>query len=178
MLRLVRCVAVPFALAGLALACSAGTNTHPSPPTSVEYDVEFPSTEAAVGADTVQAYVFSTSTPKTDCASLLVALQGGSDLPTVVAQTDPIALCDMLAGKGGVLSDVGYGTVSFLVVTKRANAYYFTGCTLATLTATSAPVQIQLAQATTAHIPTTVCNGSTDFTVTDFCGGGCTVDGG
>jgi len=173
-MRLVRCSAVPLALAG-ALACSAGTNTHPSPPTTVEYDIEFPSTQAAVGTDTVQTFVFASTTPKTDCPSLLVARQSGSDLPTALAQTQPAKLCDVLAGNAGKLDDVGYGTVSFLVVAQRGGTDYFTGCILATLNAqTTAPVQVQLAQATTAHIPTTTCS-----TVADFCAGNCSVgDGG
>jgi hypothetical protein len=175
MLRLVRCIAVPLALAVAGpLACSAGTNTHPSPPTPLEYDVEFPSVQAAVGANTVQTFVYSTATAKTDCPSLLVARQSGSDLPTDIAHTDPVAFCDLINGKGTPLTNVGYGTVSFLVVAQRGGVDYFTGCTLATLSATSAAVQIQLAQATTAHIPTTTCN-----TTADFCAGNCSVgDGG
>jgi hypothetical protein len=165
----------PGAALSVALAaCSAGTNDHPSPPTASEYDIEFPSTAAAVSVDTIQTFVFSASTPQTDCPSLLVARRTGAGLPTVLAQTDPVPLCGLLDGGVGQLLDVGYGTVSFLVVAQRQNTDYFSGCTLTTLSATSAPVSVQLQQVTIASLPPTTCT-----SVSDHCKGICPpADGG
>lgn len=159
-------------LASALAACSAGTNEHASPPTSAEYDVEFPSTAAAVSVDTIQTFVFSASTPETECPSLLVARKTGAGLPPALAQTDPVALCDMLSGSKGGIPAVGFGNVSFLVVAQRQNADAFTGCTLTTLSATSGPVSVQLGQVTIDAIPATTCT-----SVLDHCNGACTVGG-
>lgn len=162
------------AVTSVAAACSAGTTDHSSAPTSVEYDVEFPSTAAAVAADTIQTFVYSSSTPKTDCPSLLVARQSGSGLPTAVAQAAPVALCDMAAGGKGQISGVGYGNVSFLVVAQRGGADYMTGCTLTTLSASVTSVSVQLGLVNDQPIPLTSCQ-----TVSDFCASpsACTVGG-
>jgi hypothetical protein len=161
-------VLVPLAsVAGVVVACSAGTNTHPSPPSAGTYEIEFPSTSAAVAADNVQAFVFAnlSAAGKTDCAALIVARQSGADLPTPEGQTGQIALCDVLAnGSKAEIPSVPYGDVSFLVVTQRNGVDYFTGCALATLADGSPPITVQLQQAVaTLHIPSTDCASVSDF---------------
>jgi hypothetical protein len=148
---------VVTALLGAVASCSAGTTDHPSPPTSASYQIAFPSTAAAVGADTVQVFVYSRATPMTDCPSLITARSTMQGLPAAVAQTDQYSLCDGVSGAKGQIANVPYGDVSFLAVTQRAGKDYFTGCALATLSATSAPVEISLGAATTAHIQSTNC---------------------
>jgi hypothetical protein len=149
--------------AGLMGACSAAA------PTTTQYTLEFPSTAAAVGADTVQVFVFDHSQPKTDCTSLISG-RAAKNLPPSIAQTDQVPLCDVLSGAKGKIPDVAYGSVSFLAVTQRNGVDYFTGCVSVQLSATSAPVGIQLQAATTSPIPTTNC-----MNVSDFCSKGCTV---
>jgi hypothetical protein len=144
-------------------ACSA------SPPTSVPYTIEFPSTAAAVGADTVQVFVFDHSQPKTDCPSLISG-RAAQNLPSAIAQTDQLALCDVMAGSKGQIGSVPYESVSFLAVTQRNGIDYFTGCALATLSSSTSDVAIQLSPATTTPIPTTNC-----MNVSDFCRKACTV---
>jgi hypothetical protein len=164
---LVRSVGVAVAAGAVGmLGCSAGTVDHPSAATSVQYDIEFPSAEAAVSAETIQTFIFSTSTADTACPALLVARQSGQSLPMALAQTSPIPLCSLLGdgGTGGSLPGVAYGNVSFLVVAQRGGVDYFTGCTLATISSTSAPIAVQLQQVSTQHIPTTNCT-----TVGDHC---------
>jgi hypothetical protein len=155
--------------------CSAGTNNQPSPPTLAEYDISFPSTAAAVSVDTIQTWVFDASTPKTNCASLLVARSSGTPLPNDLAHIDPVALCDLLQnGSKGTIDPVPYGNVVFLVVAQRQGNDYFSGCVLATLSQTSSRVSVQLEQVTFTPIPSTTCT-----SVSDHCNNKCTVgDGG
>jgi hypothetical protein len=147
--------------AGALVACSAGTNNHPSPPSPFTYEIQFPSTQTAVGADTVQVFVFSRATPKTDCPSLITVRTSRGNLPATVAQTDQLTLCDVLTSTTsmkGQLPSVPYGDVSFLVVAQRGGIDYFTGCALATLSATSGPVAVSLTAASnTTPIPATNC---------------------
>jgi hypothetical protein len=165
----VGCVAAALALA----ACSSGTESHPSGPASLEYDIEFPSTAAAVAVETIQAFVYSTNEPNTDCPSLLVARAAKTELPTPLAQTDPVQLCDVLGGKAGDITGVAFGEVTFLVVAQADGNDYFTGCSLVTITPTSGPVNVQVS--TTQAIPATTCQ-----SVSEFCRGDCSVseDGG
>lgn len=172
-----------IALSALLLgACSAGTNNIPSPPSAGTYEIEFPSTAAAVAAETVQAFVFAnpSGANKTDCTSLIVARQSGSDLPAAEAQTGQVRLCDVLTAPrtNALIPDVPYGNVSLLVVTQRNGSDYFTGCALSTLGPNSPPVTVQLQQATaTAHIPSTNCANVGDYcTSPPSCCVGC--DGG
>lgn len=144
--------------------CSAGTTTQPSPPTPLTYEIEFPSTAAAVSVDTLQTFVFSASTPGTDCPSLLVARQSQTALPASLAQTNALPLCDVLGGKTGQLPDVAYGNVTILVVGQRAGADYLSGCTLATLAASNSAVPVQLELDTTEPLPSTDCK-----TVSAYC---------
>ncbi len=154
-------------LLSVIVACSAGTNDHPSPPSAGTYDVEFPSTAAAVGAETVQAFVYAnpSAAAETDCTSLIVARQSGSDLPTPEAQTPQVALCDVLSNAAKAqIPSVPYGNISLLVVTQRGGADYFTGCALATLGQGSPAVTVQLQQASAlARTPSTNCGAVSDF---------------
>jgi hypothetical protein len=161
-------------LASALAACSAGTNTTQSPPTTLTYEIEFPSTAAAVSVETLQTFVFSTSTSGTDCPSLLVARESQSQLPTSLAQTNPVPLCNVLSGKAGQVPDVAYGPVSVLVVGQRGGADYMSGCTLASLSSTSGPVPVQLQLDNATALPDTTCT-----TVTQFCATPpqCTVGG-
>jgi hypothetical protein len=141
------------------VACSAGTETHASPPSAATYEIQFPSTQTAVGADSIQVFVYSRGTPKTDCPSLITVRSAGGTLPAPLAQTDPLSLCDVLQNGKGQLTDIPYGDVSFLVIAQRGGSDYFTGCALATIAQNSTPVAISLeAATTTTHIPSTTCN--------------------
>jgi len=168
-----RGAAACIAVAGSLLAACAGSETHASGPASLEYDIEFPSTAAAVGVETIQAFVFSAKDPGTDCPSLLVDREAKTELPAALAKTDPVKLCDVVDGGAGTLRGVDFGELTFLVVAQADGADYFTGCTLATVTPTSGPVNVQVS--TTRPIPATTCQ-----SVSEFCAGGCQVseDGG
>jgi len=162
-------------LCGGVVACSAGTTDHASAPTSYTYEVAFPSTQAAVGADTIQVFVFSRSTPETDCPSLITDVSSHESFPPTLAQTSQLALCDVLTGTQGEIPNVTYGEVAFLVVAQRAGANYFSGCALATISATSAPVDVSL----TAISDTTTIEQTNCGSVSAFCAKTCTVgDGG
>jgi hypothetical protein len=170
---------VVFLAIGLVASCSSGSSA--APPTSGIYEVSFPSTAAAVGAQTVQAFVFAnpSAANKTDCANLIVARQSGAGLPTPEAQTGQIPICTVLATPAqGQIPNVPYGEVSVLVVTQRSGVDYFTGCVLTTLAEGSAPISVQLEQAVaTAHIPSTNCGSVSAFcSATPTCCVGC--DGG
>ncbi len=158
-------------LAGALVACSAGTSDHASAPSSYTYEIEFPSTQAAVGADTVQVFVFSQSTPETDCPSLITDVSSQESLPPTVAQTNQLALCDVLSGSKGEIPNVTYGDVAFLVVAQRNGANYFSGCALATISASSGPVDVSL----TAVSDTTTILPTTCMSVSAFCSQSCTV---
>jgi hypothetical protein len=155
------------------VACSSGTDSHASGPAALEYDIEFPSTAAAVVVETIQAFVFSTSVAGTDCPSLLVDREAKTELPKPLAKTDPAALCDVLGGTAGNLLGVDFGEVTFLVVAQVGGADYFTGCTLATITPTSGPVNVQVS--TTRSVPPTTCK-----SVSEYCQQACaaSADGG
>jgi hypothetical protein len=126
------------------VACSAGTNNHPSPPTSAEYDIQFPSPQVAAGVDSVQTWVFAKATAGTDCASLIVDLKNGTPLPADAAHTDPVALCDLFNQKAGSIPDVVYGDIVVLVSAPRGGNPYLGGCALGTLSASSSPVSVVL----------------------------------
>jgi len=157
--------ALPFAL--VVSACGEEVISVPSPPSGAKYQVSFASTRVAVAADAIQVLVFdATNGPQasTDCLSLITKQKSAADLPKaplLLAQTDVVPLCDILAdteGKKGQLPQVSYGKRSFLAVVKRANADFFLGCAEATLTSSDTTVDIPVTQVDeTVQIPTTTC---------------------
>ena len=150
-----------------AASCSAGTTDHPSPPSNATFEVQFPSTAAEVGAETIQAFVYAnpSSMAMTDCEHLIVARQTMNNLPPAEAQTSSIAMCDLLAdATKGQVPNVPYGQVAVLVVTQRKGADYFTGCASGPLSQSGTPISVILSPAKiTTPIPSTNCQNASDI---------------
>ncbi|HEY1695082.1 MAG TPA: hypothetical protein VGG39_23100 [Polyangiaceae bacterium] len=163
---------LPAALASLALgglACSRA-QTGSTGPSSSQYEIVFPSTEAAIATQQVEVLVFDTSMEGADCLSLLITRQAGAPLPespTLLLDTGAIGTCS-LAGGGGSL-DVAYGPRSFLVVAESGGEDLFTGCAQADVEPNTPPIVVPIAQAATpTALPTTSCT-----SLSQKCDGGC-----
>lgn len=161
------------------VACSAGTNNHPSPPTTAEYDIQFPSPAIAAGVDSVQTWVFAKATAGTDCASLVVDLKNGTPLPADAAHTDPVALCDVFNQKAGSIPDVVYGDVVVLVSAPRSGKPYLGGCASGTLSASGSPISVVLGQMDfTKPLASTCCTSIGGYCSDSSCAGSTCADGG
>jgi hypothetical protein len=166
----------------LVVACSSSTEVVeiPAQPTTAHYQVAFPSTNVAVTTETMQVFVFdATDTTKngTDCLTLITKRRSGGDLPAdalKLFESEPASPCDLLSttvasdkgepltGKKGALATT-YGNRSFLVVTRRAGADYFLGCTTRAITSTDTTVEVALSPAdATISVPASMCASLSD----------------
>jgi hypothetical protein len=156
-------------LAGV-LACSQSVNQHPSPATTGQVQIAFPSTAVAVASEKVQVLVFDATVPGTDCLSLLVARESGAETPKAPAlllDTGAVDACALAGGDGAL--PISYGSRSFLAVAQRGGQDFFTGCAQGDIEADSPPVSITLAEAKIGtHVPPTTC-----ASLSQKCTGGC-----
>jgi hypothetical protein len=169
------------ALAALAACfggCKEDVTQVPAAPTPAHYQVSFPSTAAAVGADTVQVMVFDATKADASCLTLVTKVKSNADLPKApirLAETELVPLCTLLASPAdggaapGRLADISYGRRSFLASTKRGTAEYFIGCVEATVSSRDFTVEIPVLPVNETTLPpATAC-----ATVGDKCAGTC-----
>ncbi len=177
--------ALAVAAVAFATGCKDDVTQVPGAPTPAHYQISFPSTAAAAGADTVQVTVFdvpaadaSRSGEDASCLTLVTKVKSNADLPkapTRLAQTDLVPVCSLLsaAGDGGAtpgrLGDISYGRRAFLATTKRGNADYFVGCVEATVSSRDFTVDIPVLPVNETIVPpTTAC-----ATLGEKCAGSC-----
>jgi hypothetical protein len=144
------------------LGCSEHVTQVPSAPTKGTYQIAFPSTIAAVGADTVQVMVFDPSEREASCLSLVTKIKSNADLPkspSRITQTEQVPLCSILAdgvdgGAGaGKLGDVAYGRRAFLALTRRGPTTYFIGCVEANIASQAFVIDIPVLPVDTTVVP-------------------------
>jgi hypothetical protein len=185
----VRKVSLSGVVIAAVLACTAGCKDDvtqvPGAPTPAHYQISFPSTAAAVGADTVQVTVFdvpaadaSRTGEDASCLTLITKVKSNADLPkapTRLAQTDLVSVCSLLTASGdagatpGRLGDISYGRRAFLATTKRGTADYFVGCVEATVSSRDFTVDIPVLPVNETTLPpTTTC-----ATLGEKCAGSC-----
>ena len=171
------CTACAISVGFFVAACSSSTEVVvvPAEPTRAHYQVAFPSVNVAATTESMQVFVFdATNGTKngTDCLTLITKRRSGGDLPSdalKLFESEPTTPCDLLAttgasdkaeplaGKKGIVV-TGYGTRSFLVVTRRAGSDYFLGCTTREITSADATVEVALSPANaTISVPTSTC---------------------
>ena len=113
-------VAAAIALAG----CAEKSEADPTP---VAFNVEFPSTSAAVAVEDVRIYVYEGADLQT-CNDTLTKLIGQQALPTPATLIGPMAPCDILT-KGGISADLHIGTSYTMVgVANRNGQPFLAGC--------------------------------------------------
>src|SRR5438132_8722612 len=72
-------------------------------PFETTYNVQFPSTDAAIATETIEVAVF-TAARQDDCQGLFERRRTGQTLPNPVFVVAPITPCDLFNGKGGTLT--------------------------------------------------------------------------
>ena len=147
------------------VACSAKDAAAPSAGT---YTISFPSTAAAIAADSVKVYVFDAADGGAQlCPSLVIARRSKQALPTALVEGASVSPCDLAAGKGQVT--ISYGTRAVLAVAQKGANDFLIGCAIQNIGegSTQVPVQLALA-ATTVDVPATTCG-----TLGDHCAGRC-----
>ncbi len=148
-------------------ACSPGKD--PSPPSAGTYAIVFPSTAAAVSADSVKVFVFDAADSGVDrlCPNLVIARRSNQALPSPLAESRTTPPCDLVLGKGQIT--VSYGVRAILAVAQKEGADYLIGCAVQNVAEGSAQVPVQLALASsTVSVPPTTC-----ATLTDHCSNRC-----
>jgi len=118
-----RSAMVALSAPAVLVACSSD-KTGSQAATTYAFSIDFQSKDAAISVDTVHIEVYDA---KSTCSSLTLKRTSGGQLPTPVAQIDPVNVCDLLASKGGVV-EVPYGTFSILVVASRSGKDWLIGC--------------------------------------------------
>jgi hypothetical protein len=152
-------------LSAAAPACSAKDAAAPSAGT---YTISFPSTAAAVAADSVKVFVFDAADGGAQlCPTLVIARRSNQALPTALVEAPAVSPCDLAAGKGAVT--ISYGTRAVLAVAQKGPSDFLIGCAIQNIGegSTQVPVQLALA-ATTVDVPSTTCG-----TLGDHCAGRC-----
>ncbi|HEU4409303.1 MAG TPA: hypothetical protein VFS43_28855 [Polyangiaceae bacterium] len=150
-----------LACALAAAACGEGDDAAP-----VAYALDFPSTAAAVAADSVKVYVFSPA--GNDCATLIQARRARSLLPAALGETRALAPCDLLASGGGEVS-VGAGDAILFGVAQRQGEDFLVGCTARRLDASARDLTLWLTPVdNTVAVPPTAC-----LALSDKCAGRC-----
>jgi hypothetical protein len=150
-----------IALALAVAACGDGDDAAP-----VAYVLDFPSTAAAVAADSVKIYVFSPQ--DNDCATLIQARRADSLLPASLGETRAISPCDLLSAGGGDVT-VGVGDVVLLGVAQRQGEDFLIGCTSRHLDAATRELTLSLTPVdNTVAVPATAC-----LALSDKCAGRC-----
>lgn len=112
------------AIAMGSVACAAKKDAEPAP---IAFDVQFPSTSAAVAVDGVKVYVFPGSL---SCNDLVRRRQTQQELPATVLVSDSVSPCDLRVGQNNSLEldlDQDY---TMLAVGSAAGKDLLVGCTL------------------------------------------------
>jgi hypothetical protein len=156
----VRFIASLALLFATSVACSSKQAAGPS---SGSYTITFPSTAAAVAAESVQVLVFDASDAGTDqvCPELVLARRSNQALPTTIAEAKPVSPCSMQGGAGQIT--ISYGARAVLAVAQMGGADFLIGCAVQNVGEGSTQVPVQLALAsTTVTVPVTQCASLTD----------------
>lgn len=159
---------IPSALAGgiLAAACSAGEGA----PSSGSYNIQFPSTAAAIATDGVQVLVYDVDARSRAkaCDDLLAARKRRDSTRPVVVNASANT-CELFYGKRPI--EVPYGDKALLAIASRKGEDFLLGCVVGTFAEGSAPVSIRLDLVDASQpVPDSQC-----ATVADFCQRRCTA---
>lgn len=116
--------ALAVAASSAALIACASATEKDAPPATAQYEIEFPSTAAAVVAESVQLLVFDAAQPDSDCQTLVAKRRSKQDLPPRLYESERIPPCELLkaaqdpnlAGSRAVLPAITFGRRSILAV--------------------------------------------------------------
>jgi hypothetical protein len=148
----------------IAVAAVAAAGCGDPAPASVRVDVNFPSIALAIASDTVKFIVYDDSSDGACQSIYLKHVTGQVDLPPVLLDGAPIAVCDLAAGKQVSLS-VPLGKHAVLAVSQRAKSDLLVGCSDLVLTKDGGEVTIDLALPGTTPAPSL----STCLSLKDAC---------
>ena len=135
--------------------------------------IEFPSTEAAIGADTIQYFAFdrsdSGSDAALDCPSLVFRRKMKQTLPTPIFDSGRLGICNSLLGDPQRPFTLAYGDHLVFVIAQRGDEDYLVGCATKTVSHTDQPtsVKLDLIDVKT-PVPRTTCK-----SLAQWCAAGC-----
>lgn len=161
---------LPVAALVALVACTAGEAS----PSAGTVTIQFPSTQAAVGTDFVQLYVFDVNSPAERASICLDKIAARKRQEPLDESLLPRAwnICELLAGRPPVT--VPYGEKAILAVAQRKDRNsqlqdFMVGCAVQTIGDGDAPIPVHLALIDVrTPVPDTNC-----ATVADWCGGRC-----
>jgi hypothetical protein len=106
----------------LCIACSSSSST-----TTTRYQIAFPSTGAAIAADTLEIQIFD-HTGGRDCVALVGARRVPAEAATLTPlQSQSVGVCALLQQSPAGLT-VPYGDFAVLVVAKQGAKDFLIGC--------------------------------------------------
>lgn len=159
-----RALAALGAVAALTVACGASSD-----PASVTYTLQFPSTAAAVYADSVQLLVFDAPAGPARaslCSSLVQKRRSQQELGPRLAEVNLGNVCETRDQKRPVTVD--FGEVALLAVGQHGGTDFYIGCSLQSVGDGALPVPIYMTPIHDRETPATTCT-----SVSQFCSKGC-----
>lgn len=165
----VKAVAAVMLIApALLVGCSESVQHRASPDSSVEFQVSFSSTAAAIATEALEVDIF-VARDGADCQSLVLKRRSQQDLPPPEARLSTTP-CLVTQEPGASAARVGYGQFAILVVGKRQGKELVVGCSVAEVGATvSTPANVFLTLFDeTSSIPSTACTA-----LSTYCSGTC-----
>lgn len=158
--------AIALAIAGCAAGCGASDAAH------TQYVLAFEHTEAAVVTEGIKMYVFDTSDPKYDCASLVALRRAGTPFPqspTLVYESPLFAPCDLQSGAPQTQISAGFGPRAVVAVGLSKGKDILIGCNQGTFADGVEPIAIPLGPVDPSFVlPATNCT-----QLSDHCQGKC-----
>lgn len=153
-------------LAGGALALSSGCKEEEK--ANFRLNVVFPSTELAIATTEVKFVVFDDPEDGACQRIYLKHITNQTDLPPVVLDPAPVAMCDVALGRGGAF-EIPVGKHSILAVASRENEDLLVGCSDVALGSDGGEISVTLALPGITPLPPL----SKCLSVTEFCTGAC-----
>ncbi len=145
-------------LAPFTLACCAA----PRGPSKGTYTLKFPSTAAAVGADTVQLFAFDVPLDSIGFCQNLIQARKRKEPLTPRSENQPVSTCALLFEEP--VLNVTYGNTAILALAQRGGVDFMIGCSLQTLGDGDALTPIDLSLVDVGiPVPETTCNSLHDY---------------
>jgi hypothetical protein len=162
--RVAAVLGVAPVLAVLAALAALFTGCTEADPAKIQLDVVFPSTALAIASEEVKFIVYDDPNPGACQRIYLKRITNQADLPAVVLDAPPVAVCDLALGRPATLS-LPLGKHSILAVALRGKQDLLVGCSDVALSEDGAQVVVNLALPGATPVPPL----STCLSVRDAC---------
>jgi hypothetical protein len=149
-------------IALLGVIATSVSCTQSSDPQAGDYQLDFPSTAAAVATEVVQVDVYPAKSQRA-CQDLFEKRQSGQALPRPAYSSGPVAICDALTGSHGRI-ELDFGLAAFLAVGTRGGKDFLIGCEVQFVDQDSPATTVHMTLADVGTlVPATMCTRLSQF---------------